>query len=129
MFDRFIRLARAKKALREQRYFDALQQASDPLIESDRRAEQVRADATGQLLRRAEARLEGGDVSTAAVEVKRLRQLAKGEAVDELARRVDRAAAAREQQSAERHTTRAEFRRLVGAGALTQAESLLATLP
>ena len=46
MFDRFIRLARARKALREQRFEDALQLALDPLVRSDRRAEDVRAAAT-----------------------------------------------------------------------------------
>jgi hypothetical protein len=128
MFDRFIRLARAKKALREQRYFDALQQASDPLIEDDRRSEAIRAEATQQLIRRAEARLEGGDVSTALVEAKRLRQVTSGEAVDDLVRRCDRAGEQREQASAERRTTRAEFRRLVDAGQLAKADALLATL-
>lgn len=127
MFDRFIRLARAKKALREQRYLDALQQASDPLIREDRRAEAIRTEATEQLIRRAETRLEGGDVSTALVEARRLRQVAKGEAVEDLFRRCDQAGEQREQATAERRTTRAEFRRLVDAGQLSKAEALLAT--
>ncbi|MGB3969757.1 MAG: hypothetical protein WBO45_23680, partial [Planctomycetota bacterium] len=65
MFDRFIRLARATKALREQRFEDALQLALDPLIAGDRRAEQVRAAAAKEVLARAQRRLADGDVVAA----------------------------------------------------------------
>ncbi|MFT4511982.1 MAG: hypothetical protein ACI89X_000688 [Planctomycetota bacterium] len=129
MFDRFIRLARAKKALHEQRYLDALQQATDPLIEADRRAERIRAEATEQLIRRARSRLESGDVSTAFSEAKRLKQLVGGEAVADLLRVAEEATQRGEQARDEFRTARAEFRRLVDAGDLAGAESLLASTP
>lgn len=129
MFDRFIRLARAKKALHEQRYLDALQQASDPLIEADRRAERIRAVATEQLIRRARSRLASGDVSTALSEAKRLKQLASGEAVADLLRVAQEATERGEQARDEFRTARAEFRQLVDAGDLAGAESLLASTP
>ena len=126
MFDRFIRLARAKKALHEQRFLDALLQASDPLIEADRRAERIRTEATEQLLGRAYARLAIGDVSTALAEAKRLEQLASGEAVRELLRVANQAATLGEATKNEIQSLRAEFRRLVDDGDLSAAESLLA---
>lgn len=129
MFDRFIRLARARKALREARFLDALQQASDPLIEADRRAEQIREQATEQLLQRARQRLERGDLSTAAAEARRIRQIASGEAVDEVLRMVERAVGSRDQRANEDRERRGEFRKLVDAGELAAAEALLATLP
>tara|TARA_R110002072_G_scaffold46591_1_gene128819 strand:- start:67406 stop:70096 length:2691 start_codon:yes stop_codon:yes gene_type:complete len=129
MFDRFIRLARAKKALHEQRYLDALQQASDPLIEADRRSERVRAEATEQLIRRARSRLESGDVSTALAEAKRLKQLVGGEAVADLLRVAEQATERGEEARTEFRTTRAELRRLVDSGDLAAAESLLASAP
>ena len=49
MFDRFIRLAKAKQALRDKRFEDALRLAADPLIEHDRRAEQVRKQAEREM--------------------------------------------------------------------------------
>lgn len=127
MFDRFIRLARAKKALHEQRFLDALQQACDPLIAGDRRAERIRTQATEQLIRRARSRLESGDVSTALVEAKRLKNLAPGEAAAELLRVAEAAAERGEQARDEFRATRAEFRKLVDAGDLAGAESLLAS--
>lgn len=129
MFDRFIRLARAKKALHEQRYLDALQQASDPLIGDDRRAERIRTQATDQLVRRARARLAGGDVATALAEAKRLQQLAKSDTVEQLLLDVQQAETLGQQAKDEHHKARAEFRKLVDAGELSDAESMLAGLP
>jgi len=126
MFDRFIRLARAKKALHEQRYLDALQQASDPLIGDDRRAERIRTQATEQLVRRARARLDGGDVSTALSEAKRLQQLAAGDLVERLVTEVQDLATKGQQAKDQHQKTRAEFRKLVDAGELADAESMLA---
>lgn len=129
MFDRFIRLARAKKALHEQRYLDALQQASDPLIGDDRRAERIRTKATDQLVRRARARLDGGDVTTALAEARRLQQLAKGDTVEQLVQEVQQAATKGQQAKDDHQKARAEFRRLVDGGELAEAESMLAGLP
>ncbi|MGC6489430.1 MAG: hypothetical protein ACON4Z_17415, partial [Planctomycetota bacterium] len=65
MFDRFIRLARARKSLREGRFLDALRQAADPVVEADRRAEELRRRAAAAALERAEQRLARGDVAAA----------------------------------------------------------------
>ena len=128
MFDRFIRLARAKKALHEQRYLAALQQACDPIIVDDRRAERIRTQAIDQLVRCARARLEAGDIATALGEARRLQQLAKGDAVEQLVREVEQAATEDQLAKDEHQKTRAEFRRLVDAGELSEAESMLAGL-
>ncbi len=126
MFDRFIRLARARRALKEGRYLDALREASDPQIVEDRRAEDVRRRAGAALVGRAERRLEAGDVSLAMAEVHQLRRLADGEVVDAVARDVERARSAREAQAAARQQLGAEFRELVAAGRLADADALLA---
>ena len=129
MFDRFIRLARAKKALKEQRHLDALQQASDPIIADDQRAERVRLEAVEQLAKRARARLDAGDGETALREARRLRQLAAGDVVEQLLLDVEQAVAAQQRTQAEDQQARGEFRKLVDAGELAAAESLLAGLP
>ena len=125
MFDRFISLARAKKALHEERYLDALQQASTPQIREHRRAGQIRLKATEQLIRRARTRLEAGDVVTALAEAERLQQLASGEAVAELLRVANEAVALAKVAEGEFQAVCTEFRRLVDAGDLSSAESLL----
>lgn len=128
MFDRFIRLARAKKALQEQRFLDALQQASDPLIESDRRSERIRRKATEQLIQRVRTRLQSGDVSTAQTEARRLAQLASGEQVQEVLAVVEAAVARHDQAASAQRNSREEFRKLVDAGDLSGAENLLTVL-
>jgi hypothetical protein len=61
MFERFIRLARAEKALREGRLEDALQQALDPVVAGVRRAVVVREAAVAGLLARGHERLREAD--------------------------------------------------------------------
>jgi hypothetical protein len=73
MFDRFIRLAKARKALQERRFEDALQLAADPLIMGDRRAEDVRTAARGHVLERARKRLAAGDLDAARQDLGRLK--------------------------------------------------------
>src|SRR5262245_44871921 len=73
MFDRFIRLAKAKQALRDRRFEDALRLAADPLIENDRRAEQVRKQAADHLRERAQQKLADGDTAGARAELVHLR--------------------------------------------------------
>ncbi|MFK7742878.1 MAG: hypothetical protein AB8H80_21380 [Planctomycetota bacterium] len=133
MFDRFIRLARARKALREARFFDALQQACDPLIEADRRADEIRSQATERLVANARRRLEQGDVPAAQAQAKRIAQLtssggASREVVDELLRSVEQAAGSREKADRAARERRAEFRKFVESGDLQAAEALVATL-
>lgn len=125
MFDRFISLARAKKALHEERYLDALQQASAPLIREHRRAGQIRLEATQQLIRRARTCLEAGDTVTALAQAERLQQLSDGEAVTELVRVATEAASFAQIAQGELQAVCNEFRRLVDAGDLSGAESLL----
>ena len=125
MFDRFISLARAKKALHEERYLDALQQASAPLIREHRRAGQIRLEATQQLIRRARTCLEAGDTVTALAQAERLQQLSDGEAVTELVRVATEAASFAQIAQGEVQAVCNEFRRLVDAGDLSGAESLL----
>ena len=98
MFDRFIRLARAKKALHEQRFEDALLLSADPLIQHDRRTEVVRQAAVAALLERARRHLAEGDVSLANGDLERLRGFAPTAALQALGG--DLAVAAAVQQAA-----------------------------
>src|SRR5262249_20346334 len=66
MFDRFIRLARARKTLEDGRFEEAIRLAEDPLIREDRRADVVRRQAARALSQRAEERLRAGDALAAA---------------------------------------------------------------
>lgn len=65
MFDRFIRFARIRRALAEQRYEDALQMAADPVVGADRRAEQLRQQAAAALVKRARGHLLAGELDLA----------------------------------------------------------------
>ncbi len=96
MFDRFIRLARAKKALQEQRFEDALQLSADPLIQSERRAEVVRQAAVTALLDRARRHLASGDLALANGDVDRLREFASPDALQALREEIAVATAERQ---------------------------------
>jgi hypothetical protein len=127
MFDRFIRLARARKALREQRAEDALQLALDPLIAGDRRAEEVREAAGELLLARARQRLAQGDAAAAKGDAERVRRVRGDAAVADVLRAIDAAVAGGE---ASRQATRQAFldaRAAIDAGELGKAEAVLAT--
>ncbi len=129
MFDRFIRLARAKKALREQRFEDALQAALDPVIAGDRRVEELRREAVDQLLARARHRLASGDVGAAKAIVDGVRAAVGPAATAELAAAVDAAAAdARSRAEAVRQRVLA-VNAAVAAGELRKAEELVAAPP
>ncbi|MCR9244056.1 MAG: hypothetical protein NXI31_03430 [bacterium] len=129
MFDRFIRLARARKALQEKRFEDALQLADDPLIRRTRRAEDVRSKARAALLERADQRLDAGDLRAAGAIHQRLRAHADDAAVQSLARRLEAGeAAARENDvAAQKGAERA--RDLVGKGELVAAQAALTAMP
>ena len=129
MFDRFIRLARARKSLREGRFLDVLEQAADPVVEADRRAERLRLRAADEVLRRAERRLAEGYVDDATRDARRLQQLMPSAAVEDLLARCEAAAAQRAEAAAAQRAATDEFRALVDSGALSRAESLVATLP
>lgn len=65
MFDRFIRLAKAKKALDEGRFEDAGRLCADPLIRGDRRAEDIRNAAAKALVERGRTLMRDGDAARA----------------------------------------------------------------
>lgn len=128
MFDRFIRLAKARQALREERFEAALQLASDPLIQSDRRAEQVRTAAQQRLLARAQQRLAAGDADAARHDYQRLRELGGAAGLDVLSVGLEQAAAANKAAVELARHTLVEARRLLGAGDTAGAGAVLASL-
>jgi hypothetical protein len=127
MFDRFIRLARARKALREGRYDEALQFAADPLIRADRRAEELRSMAREHLLVRARQRLQAGDHAAVRAELVRLRAFEPVPAVEALAAELAaaQATATLDLDHARRAIT--EARQALMRGDLALAASLLAS--
>ena len=108
MFDRFIRLARARKSLADGRFVDALRQASDPVVEADRRAEQVRARASAGILARAARSLERGEVAAAKREAQHLQQWQPGAEVEDLLARCEAALAASAEAMAARRAAAEE---------------------
>lgn len=129
MFDRFIRLSRARRALRDERYEDALQAALDPLIADERRAEDIRRKAADQLLARARKRLADGDLVAARAIEERVRAALGPVATDEV-----RDAIAQGQQRAEALDTdlrqqRSLVQAAIAAGDLATAEERLQAVP
>lgn len=72
MFERFIRLAEAKGALRKGRFEQAIELAADPLLRAQRRAEEIRDQALAGLMQRAQRRRKGGGLSAALSDVSRI---------------------------------------------------------
>ena len=107
MFDRFIRLARAKRAIKGGRYDEVLQLVEDPLICDDRRAEQLRIAAQQALVDRGRERLAAGDAVAAVRDLERAMQV--GPHVD--AETILAAAKRAQQEAVER---RLEGRRALG---------------
>lgn len=65
MFDRFVRLAQARRALQGGRLEEALRLAEDPLLAGHRRTEDLRAAACRALVVRADSRVRAGDATGA----------------------------------------------------------------
>lgn len=129
MFDRFIRLARARKALREQRFEDALQLADDPLIRSTARAEEVRDRARDRLLERGGLRLQAGDLRAARALFKRLTALADNAAVQAFGGELE-AGEARAREAADAAQKGVdEARKLMGKGRVAAAAAAVAAIP
>lgn len=125
MFDRFIRLAQAKKALREGRLEEAARLAADPLIAADRRAEEVRDEAREQLRRRGQQRLDEGDPEAAVRELGRAVALGADSSV---LRQWEGAKQAAARATDRLHSAQARLeavRRLAERGQLVEAERLL----
>jgi hypothetical protein len=127
MFDRFIRLARARKALREQRHDDALVLANDPLIAGDRRAAAIERRAVLGIVARAERRLAAGEFGLARADVERLRGRGGAE-VEALRVAFDVASAAKAAAAQGSETTLAEVQRLCDRGELAAAGARLVAL-
>jgi hypothetical protein len=126
MFDRFIRLARARKALREQRFEDALQLALDPVIRADRRADEVRAAAAQQLLARARQRLEQGERAAAKLLAQRVHAAIGGGAAADVLAAIEAATVADQAVLHGARQAYGEARAAVEAGDLARAEAVLA---
>ncbi|MFM1873201.1 MAG: hypothetical protein RL398_2623, partial [Planctomycetota bacterium] len=128
MFDRFIRLARAKKALGERRYEDALRQALDPGIAGERRAEEIREACRSALLERGRRRLEEGDLAAAEALLARLSGLSMVPAQDDLVAAVAAAKARAVAAVDAGAVAEQEIRGLLQRGAPAAAERRLADL-
>jgi hypothetical protein len=72
MFDRFVRLAQARRALRESRLEEALALASDPMIAGHRRADDLRREVCKKLVRRAGERVRSALVELARADLERV---------------------------------------------------------
>src|SRR5690606_27486293 len=65
MFERFVRLAQARSALKQGRFEAALRLVEDPIVRDERRAATVRAEALEGLVARARARIAAGEPAMA----------------------------------------------------------------
>lgn len=72
MFDRFVRLAQARKALRAGHYEEALRLVDDPLVAGQRRAEELRVEILAGFAARAKRRIDAGALSAARVDVEKV---------------------------------------------------------
>lgn len=129
MFDRFIRLARARKALQEKRFEDALQLADDPLIAGTRRAETIRDKARAALLARARERLAQGEIPAARKLAERLRQAGADAGVQTLIGDLDAAESREQEVSTEARKVADEARKLLQRGELAAAAAAVAGMP
>ncbi|HLQ36292.1 MAG TPA: hypothetical protein VK348_00725, partial [Planctomycetota bacterium] len=121
MFDRFIRLAKAKKALQAGRLEVAIQLADDPLVKEDRRASVIRQQAIQALFERAKRRSEDGDAAIALADLQRVLALGGHPGADVLATAVQRRIAERGEQDGIARRENAEARRLAEHGQLPAA--------
>lgn len=128
MFDRFIRLARARKALSEGRFEEAVQLAGDPLIRGDRRSEEVRERACDALMRRADGRLQKGDAAAAVRDLEHVASAGRAAAVEIPLAAARARLAADGQQRAAKVVGIDEVRRQIERGALSAAAAQLAGL-
>ncbi|MBI5853130.1 MAG: hypothetical protein HZB39_19135 [Planctomycetes bacterium] len=72
MFDRFVRLAQARRALRAGHYEEALRLVDDPLVAGQRRAEELRVEILAGFAARAKRRIDAGALSAARVDVEKV---------------------------------------------------------
>ena len=72
MFERFVRLARARKALKDGQLEHAVQLTEDPMVRALRKGEEIRHWALDQLLERARRRAAGGEWAAALADASRV---------------------------------------------------------
>lgn len=129
MFDRFIRLAQAKKALREGRLEEAARLAADPLIAADRRAEEVRVEVLARLHERGRTRLQAGDAEAAARELTRAIAAGGDSAVRRDLEEANQQVRSAAERGREIEARLEDARKQAGRGHLRAAEQVLADLP
>jgi hypothetical protein len=130
MFDRFLRFARARAALREHRYEDALLLARDPLIQDDRRAVQLRAAVAQALRERAAKHLAAGALEPAQKDLDWLRRHgASDAAAEQLAATVAAAAASSVAAQKEQLVAVRSLRAQLDAGDTAAVRAALPGLP
>ncbi|HLU37953.1 MAG TPA: FHA domain-containing protein [Planctomycetota bacterium] len=127
MFDRFVRLTQARRAVASGRPEEALRLLSDPLVAGQRRTEDLRGEALAALVARARERADRGDFDGAAADVDAVlawqaEHPAASALRDEL--RVRRAGAERDRDVA--GAVRRAIRALIEGGDLAAAEARLA---
>lgn len=126
MFDRYLRLARARKALQAERFEEVLQLVRDPLIAAEREAADLRHAAQDQLVARARRYLATGEWQLAGQVLAMLGPESRPAAAAEVEAAVQQAAvAARETQQRQREQV-AEARAMLAAGRLDAVAELLA---
>ncbi len=125
MFERFIRFAQVKRALKEARFEEAMRLLRDPLVAKDRRSGGLLARALRGILERARRRQQRGDHAPALADVQLVAACQpEFDGAATLARRIESSLRSRE----ERARTGLDLLRLAGeqleAGQLTAAENL-----
>lgn len=129
MFDRFIRLSKASRALRDERFEDALQAALDPVIAGERRAEDIRRQAADRLLARARQRLAVGDLAAAQAIEERVRAALGAAATDEIRAAIADAQQRAQALAADLRQRRGDVQAAIATGELAAAEERLRTPP
>lgn len=126
MFDRFVRLAQAKKALRAGRFEEAVGLVDDPSVREHRRSAELRDQALRGLLARAERRREDGTLEAALADVEFVLDRMPGfDGARTLRDGLQRRQAEREGETNAWRRLCRDARRHVERGELAEAEALL----
>ncbi len=83
MFDRFVRLAQARRLHAERRHDEALRKLRDPVVRDHRRAEELRSRVLDAILERAQRRKDAGVLDAALTDVRRVLTESPGHPVAE----------------------------------------------
>ena len=129
MFDRYIRLAKAKDALAGGRFEEAAKIASDPRIADDRRAVAIRNDAQKALCARARACAGKGELATAVREFERAQAIGASADIEVEFDALRRQLAEQQRAAAASDEALRRARMLADQGRLADAERELKVLP